>query len=266
MKIGIIGMGHVGQTMAEVFGPFADLVTYDIASKEKYPYSELSDCSFAIVCVGTPMNEDGSCRTDNVIDAVSALPTDRILLRSTVPPGTTDRLILLTGKRVCFSPEYFGESSYLSNFHAAGPSQIPFMIVGGSEADRRQMITDICAILGPDKIYFQCTAREAEIVKYMENAYLATKVGFVNEFFEICKVFGADWHTVREAWLLDPRVDRSHTAVFESSRGFGGRCLPKDLRAIVEAASEAGYHPALLAQLLKSNANFRAQSVSPPAR
>jgi UDPglucose 6-dehydrogenase len=97
-------------------------------------------------------------------------------------------------------------------------------------------------------------------VKYMENSFLATKVAFVNEFYEICRSFGADWHAVREGWLLDPRIGRSHSAVFTANRGFDGKCLPKDVNAIVRAASEVGYRPALLAEVLASNARFRAKS------
>ncbi len=115
--------------------------------------------------------------------------------------------------------------------------------------------------------YFQCSAREAEIIKYMENAHLAAKVSFVNEFRRICEAFGADWHTVREGWLLDPRVEPAHTAAFASAPGFGRKCLPKDLNAIIRAASDAGYSPLLLREILSSNARFRSEEllVSAPA-
>jgi UDPglucose 6-dehydrogenase len=132
----------------------------------------------------------------------------------------------------------------------------PFSIVGGLPALRRSLINDLCSVLGPEKTYFQCSAIEAEIIKYMENAYLATKVTFVNEFFEICKAFDADWHTVREGWLLDPRFERSHSAVFPDNRGFAGRCLPKDMNAIIEAVRAAGYDPQLLRSVLESNRRF----------
>jgi UDP-glucose 6-dehydrogenase len=115
----------------------------------------------------------------------------------------------------------------------------------------------LVALLGPARTYFQCTAIEAEVIKYMENAFLATKVAFVNEFYEICRAVGAEWHTVREGWLLDPRIGRSHSAVFVDRRGFGAKCLPKDLRAIVAASTSAGYRPELLAEVLESNERHR---------
>jgi UDPglucose 6-dehydrogenase len=260
MRVGIIGMGHVGKAMRQVFEAFADIVEYDVATDSKYPDTELAGCDFAVVCVSTPMQPDRSCDIANVRDAVARLPLDRVLLKSTVAPGTTDLLIAETGKHICFSPEYFGESSYFSQFVAAGPAATPFVILGGSPEDRQSLIDDLCPALGPDKTYFQCSAIEAEVVKYMENAYLATKVTFVNEFYEICRAFGADWHTVREGWLLDPRIERAHTLVFRDNRGFGGRCLPKDVNAVVEAAAKAGYDPQFLRAVLESNRLFGGDS------
>jgi UDP-glucose 6-dehydrogenase len=72
----------------------------------------------------------------------------------------------------------------------------------------------------------------------------------------------ADWHTVREGWLLDPRVSPAHTAAFATAPGFGGKCLPKDLAAIIRAATSAGYHPALLTQILHSNQDFRSKDAT----
>jgi UDPglucose 6-dehydrogenase len=260
MKVGIIGLGHVGRSVSALFSSFAETVEYDVAAPGTYPETELASCDFGVVCVGTPMRPDRSCDTDSVREAVRRLPLDRVLIKSTVTPGTTDSLIEETGKSICFSPEYFGESSYYSPFLAAGPLASPFIIVGGSPEHRQGFIDDFCRVLGPEKTYFQCSAIEAEIVKYMENAYLATKVTFVNEFFEICQAFNADWHTVREGWLLDPRVEKSHSAVFPDNRGFSGRCLPKDLNAIIEAAVGVGYEPHLLRSVLERNREFGGDS------
>lgn len=257
MKIGIIGMGHVGATMKDLFHRHAELITYDVTEDKPYPHDTLADCDFAIVCVNTPPDPAGACDTSNVIDAVKRLPTQRILLKSTVPPGTTDHLADATGKNICFSPEYVGESTYHQPFWADSAATVPFVIVGGPPEARRFFIDAFLPVLGPSKTYFQCTAREAEVIKYMENTYFATKVTFVNEFFEICNVVGADWHTVREGWLLDPRVEPMHTAVFPADRGYAGKCLPKDTGAIIHAATAAGYHPELLAEVVRSNARMR---------
>jgi UDPglucose 6-dehydrogenase len=255
-KIAIIGMGHVGTSMHGLLHDRTEIITYDSAEDAHYPAREIATCDAAIVCVGTPMNDDGTCDTSHVREAVSELPVATVMLKSTVPPGTTDLLASATGKQICFSPEYVGESDYRDQFWPGGPSEVPFMILGGELSVRRQFIDMFQPVLGPAKVYFQCTAREAEIIKYMENAYLATKVCFVNEFRRVCGAFGADWHTVREGWLLDPRVEPDHSAAFAASPGFGGRCLPKDLSAIVRATAAAGYSPSLLMEVLSSNERF----------
>ena len=116
-----------------------------------------------------------------------------------------------------------------------------------------------CAVHGSrtDEVYFQCTALEAELAKYAENAFIATKVTFANEFRRIVESFDADWHTVREAWLLDPRVGRMHTVAFRDEPGFGGRCIAKDVRAIVAASADRGFPAVLLEQVLSRNSEFR---------
>jgi UDPglucose 6-dehydrogenase len=256
-SIGIIGMGHVGHAMFDLFSRYTRIVTFDASGNDDYPERQLAACDAAIICVDTPMRDDGACDIRKVCDAVQRLPTSRVLIKSTIAPGTTDFLIESTGKQICFSPEYVGESTYYQPFWADDARGVPFVVLGGEPAVRRWFTDLILPVLGPTKVYFQCSALEAEIIKYMENSYFATKVSFVNEFRRICAAFGADWHTVREGWLLDPRVEPMHTAAFAHSPGFGGKCLPKDLHAIVHAAAAAGYIPALLAEVLRSNQRFR---------
>jgi len=257
MKIGIIGMGHVGSTMRGLLRGHAQLVTYDQAADSEYPHSDLAECDFAIVCVSTPAGRGGECDVTAVHEAVKRLPVSRVLIKSTVAPGTTNHLVDATGKQICFSPEYVGQSTYFNPLFA-DEAEMPFIILGGAPDTRRWFIDALLPVLGPTKTYFQCTAVEAEVIKYMENTFFATKICFVNEFWEICRALGADWHTVREGWLLDPRVEPSHTAVFAADRGFSGKCLPKDTSAIVAAARAAGYEPSLLTEVLASNDRFRA--------
>ncbi|KKL71000.1 hypothetical protein LCGC14_2099270, partial [marine sediment metagenome] len=111
--------------------------------------------------------------------------------------------------------------------------------------------------LGPQLSYFATDAKTAELVKYMENAWLALQVTFAGEMYEVAQVLGADYNSARELWALDPRVSRWHTLVFPSNRGFGGKCLPKDLAAIIAAAKQAGYEPRLLEEIRATNRRFR---------
>lgn len=256
MRVGIIGMGHVGTMMHKMLAPHAELVTYDSAGADPYPKDELAGCDYVMVCVSTPPAEDGSCDVTNVEDAVRQCPADRIMIRSTVSPGTTARLAAETGKHLVFCPEYVGESKYYNPLWPSAAA-VPFLIVGGEAADQAWFIDALTPVLGPDKTYHQCSATEAEVVKYMENSFFAVKVIFAAEFRGICAAVGADWHTVRTGWLLDPRVEPSHTAVFADQPGFGGKCLPKDLSAIIMAARGAGFEPGLLAATADANARLR---------
>lgn len=261
-RVGILGMGHVGRNVKDLLREQVDVITYDPQFDSVYPVKDFSTCSAVVVCVDTPASEGGGCDITNVIEAVERIPIQNILLRSTVPPGTTDDLIQRTGKSICFSPEYVGESKYYNSYWPDGDRDVPFLILGGEILARRFFIDLLMPILGPTKMYFQCSAREAEIIKYMENAYLAIKTVFVAEFANICSAFAADWHAVREGWLLDPRIDRAHTAVFAGAPGFGGKCLPKDLLAIVHSSQVMGYEPRLLVEVLASNDRLKDQNRS----
>ena len=259
-KIAIIGQGVVGNAFKRLVEKHYEIVTYDPAHDGKYPQKEIDTCYMGVVCVPTNSNPDGSCDISVVTEAVQKLNTPLILIKSTVEPGTTDKLKKKTGKRICFSPEYIGESSY---YHPYWTDMVetPFLIVCGEEADCNEVIEILEPIMGPTKTYFTCTTIEAELIKYLENSFFATKVTFVNEFYNICRAVGVNWHKVREGWLLDPRINKMHTSVFANKRGFGGKCFPKDLKAIVVSSKKAGYQPKLLKQVLKSNDEFVASNI-----
>lgn len=254
-NIAIIGFGHVGKSMKVLF---PDALVYDPNYEEyKNTQSQInSTCTLAVICVWTGQNQDGSCDTSIVESSIKWLKTPLILIKSTVEPGTTDRFAKKYKKAICMSPEYFGEFNYWvpQEWTIKG---WPYMIVGGERADTTKVLDYFVPVLGPNKKYYQCSAVEAELIKYMENAYLATKVTFVNEMYEITKTFDANWYKVWEGWVLDPRVERSHTAVFPKKRGFGGKCLSKDIIALVRSAEKNNYSPKFLKEVLKSNIRFK---------
>ena len=257
MRVGVIGLGTVGRAVCELFeGRVERLVAWDIASGTDYPADELDSCDFAVVCVDTPYDGEAA-DTSRVEAALSRLPCRRVLLKSTVPPGTTERLAAEHGKEICYWPEYISESSYYNPCFPSSIREVPFVVMGGAPAVRAYFLDRLLPLLGPTKTYFQCTATEAELVKYAENAYFATKITFANEFRRLSEVFGADWHTVREGWLLDPRVGRMHTAAFADDPGFGGKCLPKDLAAVIAAARLVDHRCRLLEAVQDTNAEFR---------
>jgi UDPglucose 6-dehydrogenase len=251
VKVGIVGVGAVGAGIAKMF-PGAAL--YD-EPKGVGRREDVNDCDVAFVCVPTPSGEDGSCDTSIVEDVVSWLDARVICIRSTVSVGTSRRLAQKYGKAVVFQPEY-------------GPAETPdhpfndlrnvrWLVLGGDSAATHAVSRAWQGVYNSDIVIKHTTYEAAELCKYMENAFLALKVTFCNEFFDIAQALQVDYEELRELWLLDPRIGKSHTFVFPDKRGFGGRCLPKDLRAIIQTAGTAKYEPTLLPAVLRANERIR---------
>ena len=255
MKIAIIGQGYVGKAFKQFVEGYYDIVTYDPLYNDKYPKKEINECEIAVICVPTPKGKNGECDTSIVESAISRLDNPYILIKSAVVPGTTDKLRNKLKKKICVSPEYIGESTYTNNVYKT-MRETDFMIIGGPELERNFLFGVFELILGPKAKYYGCNTVDAELIKYMENSFLATKVTFVNEFFEIAKQFDANWYAIREGWLLDKRIGRAFSSVFANKRGFNSKCLPKDVNAIVKAAQGKGYSADFLREVLKSNEKF----------
>jgi len=251
LAVAIVGYGAVGRGIAQLF---PNAVAYD-PPLGMGTRREVNACQFAMVAVPTPSQPDGSADVSTVEDVVGWIESEHIVLRSTVPVGTTDRLRRETGKAIVFQPEYGPASTPDHPFN--DPRKIRWVILGGERSDTIPVADLYKTIFNSDIRIHQTDARTAELTKYMENCFLALKVTFCNEFYDLAKVFGIDYNELRELWLLDARVGRSHTFVYPSDRGFAGGCLPKDLRAMISAAREAGYDPTLLAEVLATNGRLR---------
>jgi UDPglucose 6-dehydrogenase len=201
----------------------------------------INDCDLAFLSVPTPVAPDGfSCDLSAVEECVQWIRSP-LCIRSTVVPGTTDRLGALTNKSIAFSPVYIGESA---DHPWRDEGQCGFLIVGGSSELRDSVFSAYRDCLASKIHFYSTTARTAEICKYMENCFLATKVAFVNQFFDIATALDVDFEELRKLWLLDSRVGPSHTIV-TPERGFRGRCLPKDLAALIATMRSSGGTPLL---------------------
>ena len=258
-KIAVVGaLGYVGKGMVNFFKDHYAVVKYDIAlGADNSTKEQVNECDLAVVCVPTEMKENGACDTSIVEEVVSWIKVP-IWIRSTVTPGTTDKLVDKLGKKIAFSPEYLGESTYWTGykFHL-DEKECPWYIIGGEPKIRQYILDLIVPIGGPTKTYREMPALEAEIAKYMENIYFAMKVTFANEMRNACEAIGANYWEVRDGWGLDPRVDKWHTAVFPNKPGFGGKCLPKDLNAFISACKNAGYDAKFFKEIWNSNKRFR---------
>lgn len=269
-KIGIVGFGYVGQAMCKFFEDHFDVIFYDTNYKKSSQEATLIDrrsknkedinkCDLAIVCVPTPMGMNGRVDTSIVTETVAWLETPLILIKSTVPPGTTEKLMKATGGfNIAFSPEYIGEGNYVIPWWKGYPDpkdmkHHDFQILGGDREITSRILPYFQRVLGPDAKYLQTDSTTAELVKYMENSWIYTKVMFCNEFYDLAKKLDVDYNELRELWLLDGRVERMHTAVFTEDRKVGGKCLPKDVSGIVHLGEDIGVDMSVLKAVLNKN-------------
>lgn len=246
MKIGIIGHGHVGQAMNDLF---KDAIIYD-EPKKIGTRDEINKCDIAFICVPTPMSKDGSCDTSIVENVVEWCRAKVLVLRSTIKIGFTDELKKKYKKRIVFQPEYYGETVA---HPFANLSDRQWLSFGGDPKDVNLAIKAYQTVTNSNIHIYQAPAKEVEMAKYMENCFFATKVIFCNEMFDLCQKMKIDYNQVREIWIADPRIGRSHTFVYEDNRGYGGSCLPKDIASLQYQFNEEKIDSTLLNAVIKKN-------------
>lgn len=251
----IVGYGIVGRNIHKVFdwakiNEVLPPVQQELKAKGQY-YSPETHYDFAFICVQTPMMESGECDIHFVTEAIKKVKADVIILKSTIPPGTTYALRSLTGKKIIFSPEYYGETH-----HANGVEQ-NFVILGGNNKDTfKASVLYQHVYTGAIKIY-QTDALTAELVKYMENCFLAMKVVFCNEFYRVAERFGINYNVLRELFLLDNRINPSHTFVYPEQPYYDSKCLNKDIPAFIKLAEQAGVSANLMKAVRLINEGYK---------
>ncbi|HEV8024441.1 MAG TPA: UDP-glucose/GDP-mannose dehydrogenase family protein, partial [Candidatus Nanopelagicales bacterium] len=203
------------------------------------------------ICVGTPQ-QPGAYAADmsQVFGAVQALApylsgTDLVVGKSTVPVGTADEIVDIlkntaaSGVEVAWNPEFLREG------YAVQDTLKPDRLVVGVRTERaEQIMREVYAPLITDGVPFLVTDYPtAELVKVAANSFLATKISFINAMAEVCEAAGADVTQLAQAIGYDPRIGNRFLA---AGLGFGGGCLPKDIRAFMARAGELGADEALM--------------------
>jgi UDPglucose 6-dehydrogenase len=204
--------------------------------------------------VPTPSLDDGNCNTKIVEEVISWVKSKVIILRSTVKVGFTDEMIEKYNKEIVFQPEYYGETTAHPFANLKNQSWLSF---GGTRKGINLAIKAYQTVINSDVPIFQADAKTVEMAKYMENAYLATKVIFCNEMYDIAKSLGVDYNLSREIWVADPRIGSSHTFVYEDNRGYAGSCLPKDVASIIAQAKETCVNVDLLESIVRKNKLYK---------
>ena len=245
MKIGIIGQGYVGTALKVGFKDYYNVETYDKYDLSKSTKSsikrvvEFTDVIF--VCVPTPMRKDGTCYTGIVEEVIREINETAdghiVVIKSTVPPGTTDRINAeYTKSTVIFNPEFLTEANFIDDFKNQN------RIILGGDRKGTSKVRQLYSRLFPQATIVKTGAKHAEMVKYFTNCFLATKVSFANEMKHICDSIDLDYDKVVEYATYDKRLGKSHWSVPgpDGDLGFGGHCLPKDLSAMVNGFDTLG--------------------------
>ena len=257
-KIGIVGQGFVGTAVKEGLKTFFDIETHDIAKESTCDtlHEICEKCNIIFVCLPTPMKDDGSCYVgivEEVLEKINALSglCKTVIVKSTIPPGTTAKWnIMFEHIDIVFNPEFLTEANSVNDFK--NQSRI---IIGGPKAAAskvRRVFVKAFPKVKTDSTY-------AEMVKYITNSFLAMKVSFANEMYQICNGLDIDYDKVVEYAMHDERLGYSHWSVPgpDGDLGYGGHCFPKDVKALINVAHELNVSPRMLTATDMKNNDVR---------
>jgi UDPglucose 6-dehydrogenase len=225
----------------------------------------LKDTEFAFIAVGTPSNDNGEADMHYVKMAVDSIAENLdhsviIVNKSTVPVGTGDWVAELIFDRngsetlpfsVVSNPEFLREGSAINDFMK--PDRV---VLGSIDLEAAQKVAELYeALRSPIMI---TDLRTAEMIKYASNAFLATRISYINEIANICEALGADVKEVARGMGMDKRIGPSF---LDAGLGWGGSCFPKDVKALAHMAVTQGTHPQLLQAVMDINHGQRIRAV-----
>ena len=253
--LGIIGQGFVGTAVFEGLKEHYNIETYDISKKstcksldEIYGKSEV-----LFLCLPTPMNINGSCHLgiiEPVLNELNSFGKKIIIVKSTIPPGTTEKWNAeYKNLDIVFNPEFLTEANSIEDFKTQNR-----IIIGGPRPASTK-VRRIFKKAFPRVAIIKTSSTIAEMVKYFTNCFLATKVSFANEMYEISKALDIDYDKVIEYAQYDTRIGNSHLEVPgpDGDFGYGGHCFPKDVRALIDKADKLGLVPMMLEATMTKN-------------
>ncbi len=288
-RVSIIGSGYVGLVAGACLAKLGNKVTLVDIDEEKiktinngvYPiyeeglneilsqveieassdYQRIVGSDMIFLCVGTPPSEGGSVSLEDITEAAKQVADTLkrgndycvIAVKSTVPPGTTEEIVIPILERsrkkagndfgVCMAPEFLREGKAVYDF--MNPMRL---IIGELDKRSGDMLLDLYHDFNVPIL--RTNLRTAEMIKLASNAFLAMKLSFINEIGNICKQLGIDTHEVAKGMAFDERIGGKF---LNAGIGFGGSCLPKDIRMLIAGAQETGYAPRLLEEVSKLN-------------
>ena len=261
--IGIIGFGILGKALKHVFEIKFPIYIYDKFQKEYSDITSLAkNAEVIFLAVPTPMNDDGKINLECVEDALKTISEavkkenkkPIIVIRSTIIPGTTDMLQKkYLSVTLVFNPEFLTEKNLLNDMRNTDR-----VVIGSFDKTSSKVVEEIYKKIFPDASYILTDTRTAEMIKYASNVTLASQIMIANELYQICQKSGIDYNVVKDTLLLDKRIGNNiNVPGHDGDFGFGGKCFPKDLNALINFSKNKGYNPELFEQVWKSNLKLR---------
>jgi len=221
----IAGYGFVGKAFESLLKNKYNIIIHDPVLGYN---AHVQQIDAVIVCVSTPPRPDGSCEMKNVYEVIETAPDVPILIKSTISLEGWDFLQeTFPNKQITFSPEFLRAETALEDLRSSR-----YFYLGGGDTDFWDSV-----FKNVFDQYFSSIEdpRELILAKYFRNAFLATKVSFFNQVYDLCKATGIHYTSVQHFICADDRIGHSHTDITKE-RGYGGHCFPKDVNAILKTA------------------------------
>ena len=255
MNIGIVGQGFVGNAVFEKFKNFFNVFTFDINNDLcNSSIEEIKEkCRIVFICLPTPMNKDGSCDISIVENTLKLFDDKKdiiIVNKSTVPPGTTENFNKkYINNKIVFNPEFLTERNAVEDFNNQS------RVILGGPRPATTILKSLFNKVFPKANVIKTGSTHAEMIKYFTNTFLATKVSFANEIYQLCLKLNLDYDKVLEYALYDNRIGKSHLNVPgpDGDLGFGGHCFPKDLSALISLCENLNSESNLLKAVRQTN-------------
>jgi UDPglucose 6-dehydrogenase len=251
MNLTLIGYGFVGKAVFNSLKDTHNIFVVDPA----YNTNNIKDqeADGYIVCVPTPMRANGRCEMQHVFEVIDQIPKNvPVLIKSTICLEGWEALCdAYPDTLMSFSPEFLVAATADEDF-----AKQKYMLIGGEST---QFWVDTFSKRFPDMLFYKESVTDLILIKYARNSFLATKVAFFNELYDVVVNGGGNWERVRKGVGLDERIGLSHTMVPgpDGKRGFGGACFPKDTNAFTQTAEYYNSDMPILKAVIEQNRKIR---------
>lgn len=259
MKVGIIGNGFVGNAIYQNFKDKVEVRVFDVKPEKCLnTLEDVINSNFVFVCLPTPMKKNGECDLSFVDDFFKNVTpkgnNPLFIIKSTVPIGTTDRLRRIRDDlRIVHNPEFLTAVNAVEDFRNSDRN-----IIGGYQKWCLEL-RDFYLKHFPNTPIQIVSSHESETIKYFCNSFLAAKVAFFNNLYEICQKLDMNYDSVKDGVVSDKRIGAAHTKVPgpDGMMGFGGYCFPKDINALINTLKENEIDDSLFSSVWEYNKKIR---------